>query len=194
MRMSGFIERKEKIPRAFIELFPEDFADEWPEKPETSIKVGLRLVPEYEMHKARAVAADKAVKSAAETDVRVEIYNDTLMAWAVAEGTCSQLDVTEPWMKAAADVIPRALTSRGIRRIWEQLEQHHIESSPLYPEASADDLQRLSTRLVSHLGVENFTSAAAARLRKLASFMLSEFDKYDPTIEVEIETEEETIE
>jgi hypothetical protein len=180
MGLKELIQRRQKQATKTIELFPSDFADEWEEKPETKITIGLRLVPETEMHKARANASQKAVKSSTDREIQVDIYNDLLMAWAVAEGTCQAADTTQPWMRGAVDVIPRALTSRAIRRVYDELEKLHIESSPLHHEASNDELLKLAARLSLRSPFEHFKPIAEARMRRVCSYLLDEITDRDP--------------
>jgi len=174
MPFSAVVQEKARKPLRVIDVNASDFADEWPEKPSDKVPVGLRLISESEMLTARAVANKRATETSGTLADQIAAFNDALMAWAVAVGTCQPEDVTAPWMAAAADNIPLALTSRGMRRIYDEIERLHTDASPLHHEASDAELDQLAARLVSRLWTRNLSEAAQKRSRRYLGFVIAE--------------------
>ncbi|WP_394847403.1 hypothetical protein LZC95_08050 [Pendulispora brunnea] len=137
-----------------IVLPPSAFADRWEAKPDAAVAVGLRLLSERDIQVAKAESSkwvDKMYSGAdgviRDVDKAVESWNDCLVRWACALGTCDPNDVTKPYFPAAEDVIGDALTSEGLRRIWDALELLHLEESPVAPEATDAEILALIGRI-----------------------------------------------
>jgi hypothetical protein len=162
----------ERVPSRVIELQPNVFADEWPDKPSEPIKAGLRLLSEGDIHTARAQAADRATQLHEDQGGRVEAYNDALMAWAVASSLCHPTDTRESFLESAFENVFLAFTSEGIRRIWEEIEVMHLLRSPLIDEIDATGLESLVADLQA--GKLATLGAKEARVRRLLSFVLEE--------------------
>lgn len=169
--MSVFSVVRERIPTRVIDISPNAFADEWAEKPSAPVKAGLRLLSEGDLHTARAQAADRAVRMHDDDEGRVAVYNDTLMAWAVASSLCHPTDTREPYLEAAFDNVFVAFTSEGIRRIWEEIEVMHLMRSPLIDEIDAAGIDELVASLPTKLAA---LGPKEARVRRLLSFVLEE--------------------
>jgi hypothetical protein len=121
------------------------FADVWSGKPAGDVAIGLRVLSEADVQTARAEAAKLAVELHPEDgDDRIDAFNDALVRWAVARGTTDPNDVRRPYFEAAEDTVRDALTSHGALAVYEALERLTIETSPLEPPASNDDLHSLA--------------------------------------------------
>lgn len=172
--MSTFAEGSSKTraaPRT-ITLAPDQFADEYSNRPVAPVVFGLRVPSEADAQAAR----NEATKLAAQIDDHessTETFNDTLMAICVARGICSVHDVTQPhpFLELADDMVPLALKSRTIRRIYDEIERLHVEQSPLYPEADASDLEALRG-LIDAGGIEKLGAVEQGYVRRHLRFCL----------------------
>lgn len=166
-------------PAIVVDINPGDFADEYEKKPRSKVVAGLRLLPADEDSVAQKQAARVAVEKfpkPEQYEERVQEYKDAFIAWCVARSLCDPNDVTKPHPKflMAEDTIRSILTNRGLVRVFDEIERHHIESSPLYPEASDEDIDSLSALLAVPDAVAILPEAQAARFRRYAHFLLSE--------------------
>lgn len=170
--MSVFSHVLERVPSRIIDLTPDMFADDWPDKIPKTVKAGLRLLSEGDIHSARAQAADRAVQMHEGAEDRIAAYNDTLMAWAVASALCASTDTRTPFLDSPFENVFLAFTSEGIRRIWEELEVTHLMHSPLLDEIDAVGI----AALVGELQSERLANLGAkeARVRRLLSYVLEE--------------------
>lgn len=128
--MSTYSQSIQTIPASeTIDLPVSAWAHSWPSIPRQTVKVGLRLLSSHDYVTARAIADEKV--SALHSSFSVDSYNDALMAYAVARGTCDPHNVAESWLEAAEDNITMALTADGIRFLWDALERYRVANSPL---------------------------------------------------------------
>lgn len=174
--------KERKAPRV-IDLTPDMFQDEWPDKPREPVKAGLRLISEQDIDTAKAQAAARAIEfhgrpevdeSPLTFDERIAAYNDALMTWAIATSLCFVDDCTRPYFDSPFENVLLAFTPDGIRAIYEQLEILHIERSPLVDEIEADGIGELMARLA---GGELDTMAQGPkqrRVRRLLTHVLNE--------------------
>jgi len=104
---------------------------------------------------------------------RVEAFNDTLVALAVARGLCDPEDQTKPHsiLPFADDMVRDAFPSSTLRRIWDDLERLGVEQSPLTPEATDDDLGSL-VAAVQTGAHRDLDGEAGGRFRRYATHML----------------------
>lgn len=166
-----------KPPRT-IAVEPSAFVDAWPDKPKTAIAVGLRLLSDQDIQTARAMAARYAQTLFLGEDVdctdpmsRVEAFNDGLMRWAIACGVTDPNNASIPFFAGGDDVVRLALTTQGIRFLWDHLERVALELSPLVQEAT--DLQ-LGELVVLLPRLDRMKPEGARRARKLLAFVLEE--------------------
>lgn len=139
-----------KKPRRTVKLPPSAFAD-GPQKPTEPRLVGIRLLGEGVLQAVRVAAvqaAQKAHKDLPTSDpVWVETFNAALMAGAAARALCHPDDVDQDYWPMQRSVAPAVLGAGGIERIWDELEQLKIETSPTSPEANEEDIAQLVTHL-----------------------------------------------
>ena len=165
------------------------FADTWEDKPKTTICVGLRTIATQDLRTARAQAAemanrchpDVAPEDGDKFGAWIEAYNDMLMAWIVARGTCDPNDVNMPvevWAAGPEDLVPLTLTKGGKQLLFDRWEMMTIAVDPTGRMASDDELTTGLPLLMQH--TDKLAKNKAARLRRLAAFILDELAKVAP--------------
>lgn len=158
-------------PADVVMVLPEHFADAWPSKSAEPVRVGLRLVSEKDLQTARAQASKTAWDHFPDEDLdedeRIDCYNAALMTWVVACATCHPDDASKPWIDMAHDNLQLALTSGGLRSLWERVEALTVECSPLAPEATDDELTALFAAVQSGAAWTSADVPAVRRARRL---------------------------
>lgn len=177
--MSVFSRVLERVPPRIIEIPVNAWADDWADKPNEPLKAGLRLLSESDIHVARANAAEKATAAHKDSAGRIEAFNDLLMAWAVACALTDPNDTLRPYFESPHENVLLAFTSRGIRRIWEDLEVLHLEMSPLLDEAEDADVTALADMLAAGR-VAELDEPKQARIRRLLTHLLDEITPPEP--------------
>lgn len=167
---SQTIDARAKVPTRTFVLAPSAFADDWPDKPADGVAVGLRFISEADIQTARAEAARVAVELHDDEEGRTEAFNDALMRCAVARGTCNPNDLNVPFFDMEENV-RLALTSRGVRKVWDEIERFHLEESPIVAEIKPEEIAELVDRLK---GVSFLSPGRQVRIRKLLGFCLEE--------------------
>lgn len=150
------------------------WADDWANKPKEAVCIGIRLMADGKKSSARSEAEKIATEFHANGGVNaVDCFNDALMRLLVAHSVCDPNDVIAPFplLPMAEDEVRDALTSRGARFIFEAYERHEAESSPLNPEANAEDLDELMG-LVDAGRIEDLEPSAASLVRRFLRFGL----------------------
>lgn len=150
---------KRPAPRTF-KLRPEHFAESWGRRPAAAFDIGLRVPGEQDYRNANAEAEkaqDEAVEHAARNNLSqdrqreagIKAFNTRLIDFCVARGVCNQHNVVapHPYFELADDEIPLALTSKAIGRIFDEIERLAVDQSPIFLEATSDELLRLATWL-----------------------------------------------
>jgi hypothetical protein len=82
-------------------------------------------------------------------DLWVERYNQALMHYAIARGTCQPDDVDTPFWEMAEDLVPIALSEHGVLRLYSELEILTMTESVVTQEIGDDGLARLASLLQS---------------------------------------------
>jgi hypothetical protein len=168
---------RDTIPLRHVVLHLDAFADDWREKPEGGeIALGLRKVSDADAQTARAEAAKFATDMHDDQQGQIESFNDALMRWLVVRGTCDANDVTKnaPLFDGSEENVRNALTSKAIRYIWDEIDRFHVETSPLVSAASDEDMVAFSNIVAQVDLLNQMSSGAALRIRKLVSFCLTE--------------------
>jgi hypothetical protein len=153
--------KRRPAPRTF-KLLPEYFAETWGNRPVAAFDVGLRVPGEHDYRCALAEAEKAAAEAreAAEKDpllapraeqLAIAAYNSRLILFCVARGICSQHDVAQPhpYFELAEDEIPLALKGEAIKRIFDEIERLAVDQSPVFAEATPEDLRTLSEWLAT---------------------------------------------
>ena len=171
--MSSFSAMETRLPLQVVELPRSAWQSTWPDIPSGPTRVGIRLLAASDYTIARANAAEKAHElhpqqgTSVGMQALVDAYNDTLMAFAAARGTCDPTDTAMPWLDAAEDNISEALTPDGIRFLWDAIERTKIANSPLLAPVTVAEAALALPK------VDELSSADANTCRKLLAYVCS---------------------
>lgn len=169
-------------PGRTLMLDPAVFADDWGDKPGEPVCVGLRLMSDGHKSQARAEAERFADEMHGQRDHNwLDAFNDALVRQVAALALCSPNNVKQASevLPHAEDAIRFAVTSDGARQIFEELLRYEVETSPLYPEATDEDLAELSNRL-DDMSLDNLPGHARSAVRRYLRFALDALREHDP--------------
>ena len=163
-------------PALVITLPPHAFADTWDDKPTEPAQIGIRSLGEKAFQLARqnaARAAWAAFPDDSERELREDAYMDGLMAIAVAQAACLPNDASMPFFgKMAEDVVQIALTTEGVRTVFQGLERLVIGLSPIAPAATDADIAELAR--IAPDALAKMSEGRQRRLRRLLHHVLVE--------------------
>jgi hypothetical protein len=190
--MSTFSQLETQKPPAFVLVPPDAFASAWDGRPAEEVCIGLRFVPDSDLEDARVEALKRAErlvpdhrKSDEATEVFVASFQDTLVRWIIARGTCDPNDVTkpwEPWEAAPEDIcVEQALTDQGAHLIFDAWERMRIGANIGQVPATDGDLALLPELLGRLPAVGAKSKTAELRLRRLLRFVLEQLQDIDGT-------------
>lgn len=172
------IRAAKRAPILVRQIEPASFADTWSPRPKDAIAVGLRLLSAEDEQIARTQAAKRMADMApgTTTDDQIETYNEELIVNAVALALCDPNDVAarHPLLEFPEDQARQAFTPAALRMLFDEIERLQVTHSPVYAQASDEDLARLPgllSRLVS------LPAPAASRCRRLLRFVIDELDE-----------------
>lgn len=170
-------------PARVIELHPHEFADDWQGRPASPVLFGLRVPPEADVMTGRAEAAKRAAELHEQSPEQVDAFNDALLEYLVARAICDPNDVTapHPLLELAEDMVPLALKPLTLRRIFDEIEKLQIEQSPLFPEATDDEIGELVGLLAMQSPLAALDRARQLRARRFLKFVLDELATTKPT-------------
>lgn len=199
--MSEAAARAATTPLRTVTLGPAAFADAWSDKPRGPVTIGLRFLSEQDIQAARAEAAKQAVgwyldkndSGCIDEDARADAFEDALLRWAVARGTCSPVDVRQPYFEAAEDTVRTALTSDGVRRIWDELVILHKGSGVGIEPATDNDLRLLCRIVTAGDALPGLAPGPAAEVRKLLAYCLHQLAPYAGDVDDDAEDEPEDV-
>jgi hypothetical protein len=172
-------------PAATLVLEPTDFADEWAGRPKSGVAVGIRrLSAEQEqgaLEQTRRDLLDRPEDAPPlAQDEAIEQFNERLIVHLVGRALCDPNDARKPLdLFSAPDVeIPRALRRHTITRLWDTLEREVVGSSPVYREASDEEIAELGN--ICAVGPDwtlTCPPSRETRIRRFAAFLLDEIDQ-----------------
>lgn len=164
-------------PPKTITLRPENFSDTWDLRPQTAIEFGLRVPSEGAIQIA-TIEAEKKAAEAIEGE-RVSAYNSHLMLFVVARGLCSVHDVTQPHpvLELAEDVLPIALKSGTIERIYDDIARLMVAESPAEQPATAAQLRELGELLQTDDPFAGMAPTDVYECRKFCAFVLNKINE-----------------
>jgi hypothetical protein len=168
------VQRAKLAPETII-LHPSDFKSEWAHAPTEDICCGLRVLSANDEDTAKTEARKLAIES--DNDIETELKRQYLIQYC-ALTLCNPNDIDahcEPFDMASLQ-LPDALTSNALLRIYDTAERVKIASSPLYPEATDDELGDLAGELLTGTidDVAKASPSKAARIRRYARFILDD--------------------
>lgn len=165
-----------EAPR-IVQLPPNCFADDWPNKPTETMECGLKLISEGDIEKARISALEWAQSTIKESvEDRIDSYNDAIMRMILARATCMPNNVMEPFFTLPEENFRDALTVDAVKLLWHEYDVLKTESCNYISEADEDDLAELSLLLMDQDAWEKLPVAKFKRLRRLAKHVLEELD------------------
>jgi hypothetical protein len=139
--------------------------------PREPVTFGIRILSEGDTLALRRDAHAAACKAFPDLkpghQAWVAHYNQILMLNGCVEAVCDKDDRFRPWHEMQKSLLPRLLGPGGVERIWDELEELTIETAPTSPEASPEDLVRLSTYLARPEPFSHLSAADARGLRRL---------------------------
>lgn len=165
-----------RTPGRVVVVPPSAFADDHADKPKEPVKVGLRLVSEQVFNHCRTAAAQDAWRSHPEDgdeDNRVDRFNQRLVGLIVAHAAVEPENAAAPYFgPMAEDKIFLAMTSQGIRLLYDEYEAFAISVSPTAPEATDEELDTIADGLASGALLQGMDVATARRARRLLRHVL----------------------
>jgi hypothetical protein len=167
--------QRAKGASATIVLHPSDFASDWPNDPKEDICCGLRILSADGEDSAKEQAYKKAIDATGDIDAELRRW---YLIFYCALALCDPNDVErhcEPF-DMASDQLPVALTSQALLRIYDTAERFKIESSPLFPEATDEEIGDLAGELLGG-GVDDLAKTnpvVAARVKRYAKLILDD--------------------
>jgi hypothetical protein len=153
------------------------WSDDFEGKPEVPVSIGLRLVSEGDIERARAMAIQTAIASVPEPgDDRTDALNGALMTNILARATCMSDDARESYFRMPEDMVAAAFTEDGIKLLWDAYLGMKRDACTFLPEATDDDLTMLAGMLLSEDAWTALPTAIAKRLRRTLFDVLETLD------------------
>ena len=150
--MSTFAQNEKEAarkPETILVLPPDAFADDWRDRPTTEVAVGLRRLSERDekvaKEQGRKIVFRDHVRDGeiVDKDLAWESYNDELIRYLMARAMCDVNDVSKPFFEYAEDVIHAALTTEGLKLVWDTWWMMKL-TGPAAPVADDAALRRLA--------------------------------------------------
>lgn len=190
--LSAATQQAPRKPPRIVVLPPSAFAEDWPQRPASSVALGLRLVSERDLQVAmgearKAARAHLIDEQLTEADrvVAWDAYNDAEVRYAMARATTDPNDVSRPYFLFAEDTIKLALTSEGIRRLWDEYVILSRSSGIDLPQAEDEELERLGRVLQRPGCLDSLEANVQKEVRKLCAHLLRQIgeDELEPAEE-----------
>jgi len=177
-------------PGKVLRLEPGAFAATWDKAPTGAIAVGLRTISDGEESTARAVA-ERLVRDEykhRELENAVDCYNDALMRGIVARALCdpNNSKAPHPILRYDEDALRFMLTPKTFCWLFEELERLQIESSPIHPEATDDDVAELIALLSCGDALKALDNSERRRVLRFVRYAVDALRTDDPTDDDEI--------
>lgn len=185
--MSVFSEIENRRPPGDLVVPPEAWANAWADRPTEEVCVGLRFVPDADLEDARVEAYRRAerlfpkhLQDEKARELFEQSFQDALMRWVIARGTCDPNNVEahwEGWADAPEDIaVEQALTDVGAQLIFDAWEKMRIASDIALPAATDADLALLPDLLRRLPALSLESRAREQRCRRLLRFVLEELE------------------
>ena len=189
--MPAFSEVENRRPPGNVVVPPEAFASTWSDRPDEDVCIGLRFVADAELEDARVEAFKRATslvpdhaKSELGNQTFLASFQDALVRWIIARGTCDPNDVQKSWSAWSAApediVVEQALTDLGAQLIFDAWERMRIAADIGMATATDEDIAILPD-LARRLPALRLASVARElRVRRLLRFVLEELESIAP--------------
>lgn len=154
-------------------LKSEHWATGYKEKPLCSVKLGLRLLSDNDHNYVTAIAKEKCERTNGDAE-----FKRWMVVCAAAVAICDAEDASKAHdlFPCPDEQIATALKPETITAIFDEVERLTIATSPIYPEATDDELTELVDALADG-GLEVLDAVSpvrAARARRLFRYLLDE--------------------
>jgi hypothetical protein len=176
------IEKETRKPPAMVQVPASAWAPSWKDAPLDPVLVGLRPLSEQDLVFCNGEAVKHAFRfyptslDEGVATARDAAYHDLQMRLAVSRATCDPNDVTQPWevwgRHGGDELVREVLTTEGVKFLWDHLERVTIETSPVEPQATDEDIQELLKKAPGALAA--MPHWRAARVRRLLHFCLNQ--------------------
>lgn len=175
---SQAVQQSNRRPLAVVTLGPADWSDTWPDRPATSVAVGLSSFSEANALTCLGESvkrADELLPRSSHFDADwLDARNESMMLWAVSCSMCDPNDPSQTFMTSQDnDSVAQAFRPETIRHLWDELERAMIARSPVRNPATDEELGALASLLEAGT-VGKLVGSQSVRIRKIAAFMLDE--------------------
>lgn len=161
-------------PSGVLVMRPADWSPTIENRPTGDVAIGLRPLSPGDAIEARQLAAEKAWEDypkEPDNDLRVEAFNDAVMRFVIARGTCDPNDAkkrSDLWMGIEDEMVFAALTRQGARRVFDAIEAAEIATRVDQREATDEDIRALPELFAAAV----LPPLVAARCRRLLGHVL----------------------
>ena len=183
-----------RAPETLV-LSSNHFSPKWRSRPTDNVAVGIRPLSSADDDYCRSEAARIAWRTLPgrpddeHHEQRIDVFNDAVMRIAIARAVCDPNDATRPaeiWQGVPEETVGIALTREGVKAIYDAIERVTIALSPVRREATDEEIELLAA--IVHDRLSRMPEARAARVRRLAGFLLDECREHDPVDEAPADT------
>lgn len=163
-------------PQRVVTLPVSAFTATYELRPECECSVGIRL-PSQEDAETIETEAIKAFQANIGNPAAADLaYNQSRLTNLVALCICSPEDVTRPHdlFPAPNATLPVALTPDALKRLFDEIERLQIDTSPIFTEATDDDVDAV-VELLSGDALRKLSTTDQvnhSRVRRYLSFVL----------------------
>jgi hypothetical protein len=167
--VSKWAENEVVLPAAgSYTIKPDGWASSYKERPVCALKIGLRLLSDSDITYAKAIAKDIAER-------RPDDEKRALILGAVSAAICdlNNAALAHEHFQQPDEDLPRMLRAETIQAIYEELERLIISTSPLYPEASDEEIVCLMGMLDLD-DIDSLEGPKSSRVRRYLRFVLDE--------------------
>lgn len=159
-----------------IEVPPSCWVEGRPNAPTSAVKLGLKIVSESDVARARSAAesfANKNHRDLASEDVWLEAFNSHLIATILFDAVVYPDNIERRWFLRDSQVA-QDLTTAGLQLLWDHYEIYQIRTSTIAPEATDEELMQLEDLILSGTLFEGLDLERARRVRRLIKAALLE--------------------
>lgn len=168
VRQKAKVERRQ--PPRLVELPVDAWAAGVTGAPNAPVTIGLRIPTDREEEEADASARQEALLVAQNGDDEdlIRTRNNVLIKEILGCAVCLPLDVTMPFFETPQRFqIERRLTSKGIARLWQELEVLRASGNAAMPEIDDAGASHLDAMLIRGVAWEFMQAEEARKIRRL---------------------------
>lgn len=156
---------------------PSSFSDEWERRPSEPVEMGMRLASVQTIDEAIRMASRTAWEGHPEpgdSKAREELFTQEVMVNVLSRTLTDPRDRSLLFFATAPEAQCRlALSSGGIRALWERLERLMVATSPLSPEVTDTEVEVMGMVVTGEL-LRRLSKTHEARARRMLGAVLME--------------------